>query len=63
MINNGGHMFLLENAVSVRLPADLKELPDHLFSDCYKLKDVEIPKGVTVIGGSAFSDCNELDQI
>ena len=56
-------MFLLENAVSVRLPADLKELPDHLFSDCYKLKDVEIPKGVTVIGGSAFSDCNELDQI
>lgn len=63
LIGSGGHMFLLENAVSVRLPADLKELPDHLFSDCYKLKDVEIPKGVTVIGSSAFSDCNELDQI
>ena len=35
----------------------LTELPDRVFEDCYSLKSVNIPEGVTSIGSRAFYYC------
>ena len=39
---------------TVRLPHDLREIPDSLFSNCVALEFIEIPSGVAKIGDGAF---------
>lgn len=34
-----------------------------MFSECYSLKNIEIPSSVESIGGTAFSRCNNLTEI
>lgn len=48
----------LSNLVSVKLPKNLKgEIGYGAFNNCYNLKEVTIPDGVTGIGGQAFTNC------
>lgn len=39
----------------VRLPSDLKEIPNYTFYGCSSLESIEIPEGVTKIGEYAFA--------
>ena len=48
---------------SVKLPADLTEIPEGLFAGCTALSSVKIPDTVQKIGGSAFYDCGSLVRI
>ncbi len=45
---------------SVKLPADLTEIPEGLFAGCTALSSVTIPDTVQKIGSSAFYDCGLL---
>ncbi len=47
----------------VTVPAELKEVPAGLFSNCEKLTDVTIEEGITKIGDRAFFRCNSLTEI
>lgn len=48
---------------TVQLPANMDEIPSHLFEKCAALKDVEIPASVTKIKSEAFWMCTSLAQI
>ena len=39
---------------TVRLPSDLREIPDSLFSNCVALETIEVPSRVVRIGDGAF---------
>lgn len=43
-----------ENLLSITLSDELKEIPDGLFMDCIKLKNIVIPDKVEKIGASSF---------
>jgi hypothetical protein len=47
----------------VRLPSNMTEIPDHMFSGCSALKMLVIPESVTSIGNDAFSGCSSLKSI
>ena len=47
----------------VTVPAELKEIPAGLFSQCEKLTDVTIEEGITKIGDRAFFECDSLTEI
>jgi hypothetical protein len=47
----------------VRLPADLKKIPDSLFRDCRSLKEIELPTALKEIGNFAFCECRGLSRI
>lgn len=52
-----------ENAVTIVIQSGVTKIGDNVFSGCYKLKSVSIPKTVTEIGCSAFGGCEELESI
>jgi hypothetical protein len=52
--------FLLEK---VTLSSFLKLINTRAFWKCEKLKSIEIPSSVTVIGPSAFQSCSELETV
>ena len=39
---------------TIRLPSDLREIPESLFSNCVALETIEVPLGVVRIGEGAF---------
>ncbi|MDO4420336.1 MAG: leucine-rich repeat protein [Ruminococcus sp.] len=47
----------------VTVPAEFKEIPAGLFSQCEKLTDVTIEEGITKIGDRAFFECDSLTEI
>ena len=51
------------NLNSVRLPADLTEIPLSCFSGCTGLSNISIPDSVTYISDNAFSGCTGLTEI
>ena len=51
------------NAISVKLPSTLTEIPEGLFLDCTSLTNVEIPNSVTKINDDAFAYCTSLTSI
>ena len=60
----GKNAFKDRNKVKyVKLPASLRLLENKAFSDCYGLRELEIPEGVTEIGKWCFSYCGELIEI
>lgn len=59
-LGSNGSLTMLEE---VRLPSNMTEIPDYLFSDCSALKKVNIPESVTSIGIYAFSGCSSLKSI
>lgn len=48
---------------SVRLPADMTELPQYCFRDCAALRSIELPDTITTIGTYAFSGCVALEKL
>ena len=44
----------------VTLPSTLRELPKGAFYICWRLKEVNIPEGVTYIGQDAFYECEGM---
>lgn len=48
---------------TVKLPANLKEIPPQMFKDCISLEKIDIPDNVTEIGTSAFEGCTMLKEI
>ena len=60
----GKNAFKDRNKVKyVKLPASLRLLEDEAFHDCYGLRELEIPEGVTEIGAYCFSSCGEMKKI
>ena len=51
-----------ENLREIQLPAELSELDDYAFCQCYRLKEIELPYGIPKIGESAFSQCESLSR-
>lgn len=52
------------NLKSVRLPRTLKVLSSHLFSDCIRLKHVEMPdNSITRVKMFAFHNCESLTEL
>ncbi|MBR4067338.1 MAG: leucine-rich repeat domain-containing protein [Clostridia bacterium] len=49
--------------VSIRLPAQLEELPNGMFESCFELYDVQLPDSITRIGESCFYGCSYLESI
>lgn len=68
---NGYVFYGCEYLKSVKLPADMTELPAYLFYNCTSLgadvpankSGVEIPKGVNVVRNYVFSGCTSLKAI
>lgn len=56
-------MFMCFSLDSVRLPADMTEIPASCFQDCTSLRSITIPQSVTSIGSSAFKGCSALSAI
>ena len=52
-----------EELTSVRLPSDLKNIPERLFENCSKLTSIVIPNSVTDISDYAFRGCTSLNDI
>lgn len=48
---------------SVKLPGQMKEIPDSLFKDCVSLSYVSLPKDCTLISEDAFQGCEALSAI
>ena len=48
---------------SVVVPGCIKELPQQLFSNCQKLTNVLLSKGISVIGNFSFENCKSLVEI
>lgn len=60
----GKNAFKDRNKVKyVKLPASLRLLENKAFYDCFGLRELEIPEGVTEIGAWCFSYCGELVEI
>ena len=53
----GEGVFSLNNITHAKLSKNMKIVPNGIFSRNLKLKNIEIPEGVEVIGQSAFSGC------
>lgn len=47
----------------ITLYGNVKEIGEHLFSNCNTLASITIPNGVTSIRGSAFANCTSLTSI
>ena len=47
----------------VKLPANLKSIPDNMFNGCTSLEEVTVPSGLTDIGSYAFYKCTNLTAI
>jgi len=68
---NGYVFYNCQNLKTVKLPADMTELPAYLFYNCTSLgadvpvdkSGVEIPKGVTVVRHYVFYGCTSLKAI
>lgn len=41
----------------------LKEIPDSLFENCKRLREIDIPEGVEIIGTRVFDTCTNLRKI
>lgn len=52
-----------KNLKSVKLSANVKNIPESAFAGCTSLTDVEIPNGVTSIDDYAFRNCTSLKNI
>ena len=48
---------------SVTIGAELTEIPNECFMDCYGLKAVTLPEGVVSVGEKAFANCKTLKSI
>ena len=48
---------------SISLPSGLKEIPEALFSNCNKLKEVEVPNTVTLVKQKAFANIDTLEKV
>lgn len=51
------------NLKSVKLSANVENIPGSAFYECTSLTDVEIPNGVTAINDNAFYGCTSLENI
>ncbi|MDP4276156.1 MAG: leucine-rich repeat domain-containing protein [Bacteroidota bacterium] len=50
--------------VTISIPTtNLKEIPEHKFTWCSQLKEIEIPEGVTTIGKECFVFCTALKKV
>ncbi len=49
--------------VKARFADKAREVPSNLFSGCIGLKDVVLPKTISIIGNNAFSGCKALEEI
>lgn len=58
--NAFGYNFSLE---TVELGEGIKSLPDYLFRDCKKLKNVTVPSTVKSLGGDIFYNCSSLEYV
>ncbi len=54
--------YLLENAVSVKLPTTLKSIGDNAFQKC-GVTELTIPEGVSEVGMQALRNCTKLVSI
>ncbi len=52
-----------ESVISVKLPANLTDIPKAAFKGAERLKSVVIPENVASIGDNAFSSCYSLEKI
>lgn len=60
----GGYAFSgCTRLVSIRLPAQLEELPAGTFESCFQLSDVQMPDSLKRIGESAFYGCFTLEEL
>ena len=41
----------------------LSAIPNHAFDNCYTLKTIELPDGISIVGGASFAGCNNLESI
>lgn len=57
VVKMGEGVFSLNNITHAKLSKNMKIVPNGIFSRNLKLKNIEIPEGVEVIGQSAFSGC------
>ena len=52
-----------QQLTTVKLPANLEEIPSALFDGCIMLQDLTLPEGVKTIKERAFQNCNKLTKI
>ena len=52
-----------DHELTVILPENLTEIPDHTFQNCTALYAISIPSGVKRIGVGAFSGCSWLESV
>ena len=53
---NGSLFRFCEKLESVKLPSDMKIIPQSMFESCYALQQINLPKGLTHIDNMAFRD-------
>lgn len=53
----------LKNISSCTIYEDTKVIADSAFSDCSRLKSIELPNSVTSIGKKAFAHCSSLTSV
>lgn len=56
---------LIQGCATSIIPVDgsVTTIGDHAFAGCTKLTSLHIPAAISVISGSAFTDCSELETI
>jgi hypothetical protein len=48
---------------TIKLPNNIKEIPEGMFYGCYRLNYVRLPRRVNAIGISAFEGCKSLEGL
>ena len=60
---SGGQFMSNPELVKAHLPANSTIVPQNMFIQCYKLREVELPERLETIGYSAFQGDQEIEEI
>ena len=60
---SGGQFMANPELVKVHLPANSTIVPQNMFIQCYKLREVELPERLETIGYSAFQGDQQIEEI
>lgn len=63
VVSIGNEAFRGKDIVNVTIPESVIEIGEYSFSECRKLKKVNIEGTIDKIGGRAFLYCEELEEI
>ncbi len=58
----GVQVFEYSGLVAAALPANMEQLPENTFAQCYNLELVVLPDNLKIISGGAFANCSSLQM-